>query len=376
MDNTVTYFNMDMVGMGTMLGAPGALNFPSIWDVIRRDQDPEVMKKVEPSVGGPGGSDHSGFIRLGIEALALMTRGGVGHPDYHQPEDDIEKIDAEMLRVTGQFVMQGMMNLADETRVDLLIPRRKELYEGLRVRISNFNPKLEGSDWTIIDVKAENGDELKLALLEHVRQQLKDRAAADSSSSSSVRKSISRGVTSLKAVGSDEQLLDLIVEIHGIGRLDLASDDAMWFEDDTLTDAGKTMLAALEKRKIVVHLESPTPAVLKAMVSAATQPFAVSGTYELSSDVIDSLKRLGCPLGVSLDPKKPDEFLTCVEEMKKQLGERKLLFAMLQDSKEIDTAKQGIYIGLLDRGWGHDEIVGGREHRGLMGGATLRQLGQ
>ena len=116
MAQTTAYFNMDMVGMGATLGAPGALNFPTIWDVIRRGQDPELMKRIEPKVGGTGGSDHSGFIRQGIEALALMSSGGVGHQDYHQPEDDIDKIEPEMLNVTGQFVLRGMMNLADETK--------------------------------------------------------------------------------------------------------------------------------------------------------------------------------------------------------------------------------------------------------------------
>jgi len=45
MDQTVACFNADMVGMGATLRAVGALNFPSIWEVIRRDQDPTIMKR-------------------------------------------------------------------------------------------------------------------------------------------------------------------------------------------------------------------------------------------------------------------------------------------------------------------------------------------
>ncbi len=37
-----------------------------------------------------------------------MTAGGVGHPDYHDAGDDTAKIDAEMLRKNGQFVLQGV----------------------------------------------------------------------------------------------------------------------------------------------------------------------------------------------------------------------------------------------------------------------------
>ncbi|MFH1940742.1 MAG: M20/M25/M40 family metallo-hydrolase, partial [bacterium] len=83
MDKTVLNFNLDMVGLGESVGAPGALNFPSIWEILKKDQDKDIIDAVNPSEGGPGGSDHSGFIELGIESLALMTRGGGGHPDYH-----------------------------------------------------------------------------------------------------------------------------------------------------------------------------------------------------------------------------------------------------------------------------------------------------
>jgi Zn-dependent M28 family amino/carboxypeptidase len=69
-----------MVGLGDGIGAPGALDFAVIFDVVMRDQPPEVAKAVHPSTAGPGGSDHSAFIDKGIEALALMTDGGTRHP--------------------------------------------------------------------------------------------------------------------------------------------------------------------------------------------------------------------------------------------------------------------------------------------------------
>jgi len=81
MDQVVTYFNMDMVGIGNEIAAPGALNFPTIWEVIKRDQDPALMEIIKPKEGGPGGSDQTPFIILGIEAMALMTHGPGGHPD-------------------------------------------------------------------------------------------------------------------------------------------------------------------------------------------------------------------------------------------------------------------------------------------------------
>ena len=53
MDRVVTYFNMDMVGLGDAIGAPGALNFPEIFNIIMRDQTPEVAKAVQARTGRP-----------------------------------------------------------------------------------------------------------------------------------------------------------------------------------------------------------------------------------------------------------------------------------------------------------------------------------
>ena len=134
MDRTTAYFNMDMVGLGDRIGAPGALNFPSIFDVIMKDQDPEIAKRVDASQAGPGGSDYSAFMERGIEALGLMTSGRGGHPDYHDSGDDPAKMEADILGWTGQFVLQGMLSLANETSVNLLIPDRLVQYQSQRYR--------------------------------------------------------------------------------------------------------------------------------------------------------------------------------------------------------------------------------------------------
>jgi hypothetical protein len=164
MDNVVTYFNMDMVGLGNAIGAPGALNFPTIWEVIKRDQDEDVMAAVRPRTGGPGGSDQSAFINLGIESLGLMTSGGVGHPYYHRPEDDTDKIDAEILRKTGQFVLQGAINLAGEREVNLLIEDRQNIFNAMQLSISSFNPG-QGA-YEKVQIDARNRHELVEVVLD------------------------------------------------------------------------------------------------------------------------------------------------------------------------------------------------------------------
>ena len=197
MDRVVAYFNLDMVGAGTFLEAPGALNFPSIWQVICRDQDPELMKHIQPSVGGPGPSDFSGFIRQGIEALGLMSHGSEGHPDYHQPEDDWEKTDPQMLQLTGQFVLQGMRNLADETEVPLIIARRQQLYEGLHMKVACYHPKLEGSSWMQVDLQADTGEGLQQRIHDQVREMI---AKSHSGSASAQQSSEGRATPAKRSI--------------------------------------------------------------------------------------------------------------------------------------------------------------------------------
>ena len=125
MDTVVTNFNMDMVGLGDRIGAAGGLNFPSIFKVIMKDQDPAIAKIVDATEAGPGGSDYSAFISRGIESLGLMTAGRGGHPDYHDSTDDISKIEADILGWTGQFVLQGTLSVGNETETNLIIADRR-----------------------------------------------------------------------------------------------------------------------------------------------------------------------------------------------------------------------------------------------------------
>ena len=379
MDQTVTCFNADMVGMGATLGASGAFNFPSIWEVIKRDQDPKIMAVIKPRTGGNGGSDHTGLLRLGIESLFLIARGGVGHKDCHQPEDDFEKIEPEMLRITGQFVLQGMMNLAVETETNLIIERRQEIYTGLRMRVANFNPDLEDSSWTSVAIKKQE----KEAVYEEIRNRARAlfKAAASGNlpggdSGPHGRKSMARGASGLGVAGDDATLITLLMDYHGIGRVDIEGDDGTWVVDGRLTDQGKAALKILEENNIIVRLISPGEQLIDDMLSAASKAFIITGEYEIPEKLVDRLNSRGVRFGVNCDPKDIDGFLTRLEAVKSRLRERGNLFLFLTATEGLDEAKSSLYLGLLDKGWTRNEISGNREHRGLIGGGTLNTIGR
>jgi len=383
MDKVVACFNLDMVGMGEGLDAMGALNFPTIWQVIQRNQDPDLLKRIKPSQGGPSGSDHTGFIKRGIEAVFLMSRDGVGHQDYHQPEDDTERIEPEMLRRTGQFVLQGMVNLADETAEKLLIERREQLYRAMRMEISNLNPDLPNSTWTYVDIKEKTKEALHDQLYDRARELFRGTSPADAGGPARAagqgpraQKSLTRGLANFQAIGEDVRLLELAVDFYGIGRVDIKGDDGVWVVNGRLTDVGREALKSLEANDVVVRLVSPGEKLIDDMLSAASRPLVITGDYQITYALAERLNAGGVHLGIDLDPEKVGDFITRVEKATNLLGERRNLFAFLTAAKGLEEAKQPLYLGLIDRGWTHNEICGGREHRGLLGGGNLGTPGR
>jgi len=112
MNRIVVYFNLDMVGLGNgNLNMPGTGYAPEVTDFIKNNLDTAILGSIIWSEGGPGGSDHNNFLSQGIPAFAGMTAGT--HPDYHQPGDDPEKMDRDILQLTGDFIYQSSGKLAN-----------------------------------------------------------------------------------------------------------------------------------------------------------------------------------------------------------------------------------------------------------------------
>jgi hypothetical protein len=351
MDQVVTYFNMDMVGLGDKIGAPGALNFPSIWEIIKRNQDKDVISAVEPETGGPGGSDHSGFITKGIEALALMTSGGGGHPDYHRPEDDADKMDPEILRKTAQFVLQATMNLASETKANLVVENRQWIYEGMRLSIANINPELEGSDWKCIDINGYNQDKLRWRI---------------ASVEEKPEKTLEVGIGDLKLIDGDVELLIAASDALGFGRVDFKGSDSQWISKGQLTENGRYALGMMEEHRIAINLVSPSPQLLRDVLSAATRPFIVTGFYLLDPQTYEQINKKKVILGVKFDPEDVNGCVERLEKAKAALGDTDNLVLCVSSTEGLDQAKQDLYMALMKKGWKAEEVgsAGGRFRRG------------
>jgi hypothetical protein len=347
-DRVVTSFNMDMVGLGDTLRASGALNFPSIWEVIKRDQDEDVMSVIEPQTGGPGGSDHSAFITRGIETVYLMSRGGVGHRDYHRPEDDAAKIDPEILRKSGQFVLQGTINIANETEVNLIIEDRQALYDGMQLYVKNINPELKDSDWSIVDIDTNDQEKMRWRV---------------ASVGEKPRKTLDKGIKDLRVFAGDVKLVVAASEALGFRRVDIHGDDGAWIDKGRLTRQGRYDFGLLEEERITVNLVSPSLPLLRAMLRRATRPFIVTGYYHLTDRLCELINEKKVLLGVKFDPQNVDGCVERLVKVKAALGDSDNLVLYVTSMEGLDEAKKDLYVRLFKKGWKAEEIGSARRGR-------------
>ena len=363
MDKVVTYFNMDMVGLGDKIGAPGALNFPSIWEVIMRDQDEDITKAINAREGGPGGSDHSAFIELGIEAMALMTSGGGGHPDYHDTGDDACKLDKEILRKTGQFVLQGIINLGNETRKQLLLPDRQHIYDGMRWNLTIINPEIESENsWKLIDAK--NPSDLTNLIIKKVKE-LKNPKDESSNQYRYYRRwrppsTFTTGIDGGRVFNYNLNLMYIAHAALGFGRIDIKADDGVWF-DNGLTDRGTVALSAMEDSSIVLHLINPSIETLKDLLKKARKPFIISGFSNFDDKIITEINDKKVLVGVPFDPENIDLCVEKLIELKKKFGDTDNLILNVKSKTGLKTAKKLLYQHLIKKGWKKEQIyaIGG-----------------
>jgi len=382
MDRVVAYFNMDMVGLGDAIGAPGALNFPEIFNVIMRDQDPAVAKAVLPRTGGPGGSDHSGFIELGIEALALMTSGGVGHPDYHQSGDDTEKIDPAILAKTGQFVLQGVLNLANDTQTNLLIPDRLHIYNAQSLSVTDMRSEPPpagrggeaqqggrgggGASWRYVN--ASSNSELLARVNERI-QQLTAPAQTQAGAGAGLGGGRGGGTgtryqTGVRDAGIFNGNIPMLLQastLLGFGRLDVSANDGSWFNFNSGVSAqGREAVKAMESNNIVVNLIDPSEKLLADMLDASARPFmvTVTGMAPISAPLISRMNQKNTVLLFECDPADANGCAGRLQGYKKQFGDSDNLVMSVKraPTDRTDAFKKSLYLALIKGGWTKEEI--------------------
>jgi hypothetical protein len=369
MDRVVTDFNMDMVGLGDAIGVPGSLNFPEIYSIIKRNQDPSIKLSGE-GMAGPGGSDYSAFIEQGIESLAMMTSGGVGHPDYHQSGDDTDKIDAKLLGQVGQFVLQGVINVGNETQMNLIIPDRLHIYNAQRLNVTDMRGESTGGRGGWQYLKASNPAELMSLATDRAKQlttQAQQTAGAAQAFGGGGRGGggggarYTVGMRDAGAFDGSIPLLNTSAALLNFGRIDVATNDGAWFNFNSgISPQGREALKSMEANSITVNLINPSVKLLGDTLDATTKPFmvTVTGTTPIDPSLISRMNQKNTLLLFECDPADAQGCVTRLQSYKKQFGDSDNLVASVKSStpEKIEDAKRTMYLALIKSGWTKEEI--------------------
>jgi hypothetical protein len=285
------------------------------------------------------------------------------------------KIEPEILRKTAQFVLQGTMNLANETAVNLLVPDRLYLYNSLMMRFTNINTVLPGAAWKNTDFPTKAailGRMYEREIARSTQEQLSSRdpntatlisllnivaPSIPGQAASAGRKDPAAGVKSA-AFGGDVKFLDLAAAASVFGRVEFGTDDGFWVVAGRLTDSGKAALKAMEANGVFAHLTAPGEALLGDFLGAAEKPFLVTGAAAVQAGLKDKITAKKVVWGVDYDPENIEAGLDRADEAKKVLGAATNLIVYPKTADKLNdlAAKRGFYFGLIKRGWKPDDI--------------------
>jgi hypothetical protein len=262
-----------------------------------------------------------------------------------------------MFRNVGQFVLQGAINLANETTVELLIPDRQNIYSAMYWPITVINPDLKiKNSWNWLE--AETYDDLTQMILDKTREFKQPLRNTDSFAARRRWFRRTPRLTGIKGAGLfdyDVNLMKISKELLNFGRIDVYGDDGVWF-DSGLTKSGITALAAMNKIDIALHLIGPSRETLREALEETNKPFLLSGYIAFDQEMIAKIKTKNVLIAVDFNPEDVQGCVTQLEMLKTKLDTTSNLFLNVTSEKGFNQAKQQLFQDLIKKGWAKNEI--------------------
>jgi hypothetical protein len=169
------------------------------------------------------------------------------------------------------------------------------------------------------------------------------------------RSRLNLGVKGSGVFGGDVALVDAAATVLDVGRVDVASEDGVWFSDG-LTDRGRAAIKVMETNGMVVNLVSPSSKLLASVLSAVQKPIAVSGTVTLDADAVAKIKEKNSAIVIQCDAADAKGCVGKLEDAKKKFGSADNLVLSAASGPKMDDFKQVLYLGLVKAGWSKDDI--------------------
>jgi len=362
----VVYFNLDMVGLGDgKLNLPGIYYAADVWKIIKENTDSTCLNKVNPSRGGPGGSDHTPFLQKGVPAMFAITSGP--HPDYHQPGDSPEKIRSDILQFVGDFIYRSVELIAqsnetflDENRNSQIRFKLATVYNTYPVSCTSYKESLGGKDIDISFVNFTENTDLK----NYDKNFIDVLAAADAAiKSNNTNKEYYLLQSPNEAGGLPYQNK---IGIFGAANLAALNYNELYcrtlsktgvkigFVDPGLpalkdsVDKNKTLLNISEGGMAIILKELPQNELQNAL-SQIQKPAGIlsSGLDLLTGDLIAKMKSKGDIFLYKFTSTTPiNEILSTIESLKSKLGNDLIALAPSEFSDASYNTLKNIYISL------------------------------
>ena len=393
-EKTVVNFNLDMVGLGSKMGFTGVYYAPEVWELIASTMDEEALEKIAPGRGGPGGSDHTAFMRKGVPAFFLEGSPWRSHPDYHRPGDDTEKINVALLEQTAEFLYDKTLMIANH-QGSLIEPHRQVRFVHRNAVVVNVHPIPYESGLPLLESLEE--EHVDIQFVDVPYDPSEDAAVRLAGLIETVDMAVLRGDP---FAGSMRQLFSsgrentaAILGIHGvagvggrlshlrtIGRLGIkyfALDgiDGQWVTEEGITETGQEAIDFMNQEPLLILVQSLEEPIMEQLLEASGEPviLCVDDVQSLSDPFLDKVEEDGSLIALPHTPGQDVEILTATILALKDRIEttRIVLYPYFGASLRIEEMDRmfGLSIALHDAGLSEQDIQGilGGHFRSVMG---------
>lgn len=347
-EKTVANINLDMVGIGSGKFNYGGVYYgPQIWKLWEEKLPERLLEPIRPSRGGPGGSDHTPFLMKGIPAFFAIAEESF--LKYHQPRDEADLIQPELLKSIGDFLYAAVEVLASEP-ADFILPMREEHFQFKYQNLVNFRFQPLGH---VIETHAEAKDshvDLQMAVIEEkeglsgdtlrvdivnslfdVPEKLKKTKLALYSSPGSVSANTRLGKTTvvpgLKGTNALRDNPRWAKVLAGQGAYFVVMDEpASLFGEQGLGEEGKTFVEELSSSELLVFVRGADSAQTRVLLEESKKPMVFFQSELPDKEILDLIKNKEAALGLVMGKDEdPAAYFQKLQQAREAIGTQHLM---------------------------------------------------